>query len=1177
MTDLEKSESVYLCLAPGASPGGIRSRIAASLAEAGIPFSPTEGNNARDLEEMNGEIQRCSAVFCFSGAEKGDSPHPDASAAFLRKINEPGKPFLAGTTFQHGGNDSFSRFSFQQWELLLAIHHGLPVYSFVKLDSTFWDGVQAAQPSARIHLLEDDEEIHFTCLKELADFFISHDHHAPAASLYLRVLDFFTGKAELELGNDLGVILAGERKYEPAELLFRKVRDLKNQVLGEDDPSTLGTLDNLVEVLRMKGDFEESRRLADEAMGNRTPRFGEYHPDTLASLKNRALLLEFDESEKLLTDGAAASRASLGADHPTTLQLLANLADVLHARGEYEEAGRLRLQIGETSGEYWENPPESLHIARPHFVVGVVGHMNIPPQEEASLAEKIRSIYCWLKSDRFPEDEFGFGEPLGLDDTRILLLSSLAPGADQLAARIALEEDIAVRCPLPFPIPLYRQATTFKRGSVAGTMHRQRQFDELVKEIGPQNTFTVGHVDDLRENTPPLHVQLVDREQRNRRYRAAGEYVAAHCDLLITIADQEDAIEAPEWDPNLSRIAQCGTRVILTSYINGIEPGILPYPPSLSWQENGPAIRIFCPNQTRPRETHCQPGDIVIWHPADAKDPGKLHEQIHQIEMDDLRLVADRLEKLNDDFKRIPETDSTIAQMFAKGPTYRPTTTWDRLIEAGKIFEFREAYRNWLDRLKSFLPGMREEREDRRLPPLERLVEFANRVESSAGRYSKQVTFLTNTPFVMGFVVFLIFEFNRIVGLVALPNEKAWAASSFILAALFLISGILFHSWAKGWGAFDRKNDYRALSVGARVQFYWAAAGISERVPSNYVQRISGEISWIKSALSSVLIPLEAASRNFDSLASFPERCGRLRQVWQGWVCNVENYFSRESDHYTKLHNRLGLWGNLFLSASAFLFIISFAHKWAPNGPLIRISDPIFEVLKLWGLLLWTLAAAALFYGSQWIVSRAYAATYDRREPDWSMTILSNWKKFDNKLTRIIAGLTLGFVIYSALHSFFSHSHAEQSIHSHAAAAVSELEGERRQSHEHGGDETALFETAVGFVKNMLLTLGGLLLSYSLVKFTGENSRRYQGMRGQFRSAKAKIERLLNRYESLVEKHREESDVEESRPKLEEEMKGTEKAIQELLIVLGRESLHENTEWLLMRRNRPVEPIAAPK
>ena len=646
-----------------------------------------------------------------------------------------------------------------------------------------------------------------------------------------------------------------------------------------------------------EGDYEEAAIRSEECYALRRRVFGGRHPDTIDSLNDSALLLDPERAEERLRYGLNISRESLGEDHFLTLRTLNNLAGVLQSQGDYDAAEEILKDINNTEATLPKSEVEKGdYNPRPFFTVSIIGHMNLPRGSEPILEKRVRNIFRWLRDQEYPSEDVGFGKPLGLEKTPIVLLSSLAPGSDQLAARIALEEGIKVRCPLPFPYPLYRIGTTFNRPPVVSTISRQADLDELVTRIGQENTFMVTHAEDDREYQPYIEDQLIYKEFRNRRYRAAGEFVAANCDLLITICDQEEAIEEPELDPELSPKAQSGTRIILSSYINGIDPGILPLPPSLSYQENGPVVRIFCPNSSRSRSYESDTGDVIIWHPADAESIGKFHDQIHEKEMGELRLLADRLEKLNDDLDRSPRVEFDPTEMFEpEFPPYRPRNAVDRLIHFGQMFDWSEYWKERLERIRAFLPGRKVAPVEKPLPPLNRLVSFKRRCDLAISRYDRQVAFLTNMPFVMGFLVFLIYEFHSMLNSVEVENQLIWAAGSFLLGGLLLFIGIIFHSWANGWGAFDRKNDYRALIEGTRVQFFWAAAGIRERVPSYYVQRLSGELAWIKSAIGSIILPVETTSEDFDSLETHRDRYQRLKDVWFGWVCSAGELFLRRN------------------------------------------------------------------------------------------------------------------------------------------------------------------------------------------------------------------------------------------------------------------------------------------
>ncbi len=1159
MSDDNSSSAVYLSRTTTDRLKAIRSQLGEMLDGADIHVleEPNYSRGYRTfLQDTYKRLGEASCYVTIYDESLPEIPDSQVRGVLERLLRREGRPIPEGLI--HGLNGDLPYLNYAQWEIILAIHRGLPVYVYSLTKNAFCDRLIHTPNKACVVRIDDsDEAMLFRCVRDLGAEMDRSGYQQQAGLLYRHCLSFYNDSDTLAVANDLGVALTSGHLYDEAEQLFRQSWELKKRDPGDDHPSTLDTLNNLCDVLRMKGDYPEAARLTEQCYQNRRRVLGGSHIDTLDSLNDSALLMDSQRAEARLRYGLRIAEDTYGIDDPITLRTKHNLAAVLKSRGDYREAQTLLRDLHGPEYQLWGPAKPSYYDARPFFTVGITGHMHISPESEEVLKKRIREVFRWLRDTHVGDDRPGFGKPLGFEKTPIVLLSSLAPGADQLAAEVALDEGINVRCPLPFPHEVYRQASSFTEGPVAAAISRQGTFDTLVQRIGVENTFLVTHADDSREYQPYLEDQLADKEFRNRRYRAAGEYVAANCDLLIAICDQEEALEEPYLNPELSPIAQSGSRIIISSYINGIEPGILPLPPSLSWQENGPVVRIFSRNEKHPRPSRHGVGDIRIWHPADAADEGKFHDQIHEHEMGELRTLADRLEKLNTDLDRCPKIEFAPEKMYKAGPTYRPHNAWDRLVGMGKVFDIAGFWSERVRRAAAFFPAFRNTDADKPLPPLRRLVSFKSRVEHAFTRYDRQVAFLTNAPFVMGLLVFLIYEFHHSLQDLTLDYRRLWAVSSFLLGGLLLLLGVWFHTWAKSWGAFDRKNDYRALIEGTRVQFFWLAAGIKEAVPNHYIQRLSGELAWIKSSLGSLTMPVERAATDFYQLNGHAEQCARLRDVWRGWVKNEENFFAEDSHYHSRLNATGALWGNLFLSAAAFMIFITFAHSWLDGRPVYRWLMSAFEWMQHYGLMVWALSACILWGAHQVIVSGVHAALYETKAPDDYVTALRVWNRIDRRPVRIILGLLLGLVSYSAIHSL---------VPPHAPGVVPQMVD--------GYIEVdVMHEIAVDFVRNLFVTLGGLFLGYALVKFSSENSRRYTAMLGQFRSARKKIDRLLKRYESLIEQSAVCTDRAE-KIAIEKRMMRTQKAIQDLYLILGKEALHEHTEWLLMRRNRPVEPVS---
>ena len=93
---------------------------------------------------------------------------------------------------------------------------------------------------------------------------------------------------------------------------------------------------------------------------------------------------------------------------------------------------------------------------KPAFIVGVIGHMDLDPVHRDRVEADVKSIFAWLRASARNRDKnennISLGPSLNLKNTPIILLSSLAPGADQWVVEAALETDptLLVQAPLPF-------------------------------------------------------------------------------------------------------------------------------------------------------------------------------------------------------------------------------------------------------------------------------------------------------------------------------------------------------------------------------------------------------------------------------------------------------------------------------------------------------------------------------------------------------------------------------------------------------------------------------------------------------------------------------------------------------------------------------------------------------
>jgi hypothetical protein len=133
------------------------------------------------------------------------------------------------------------------------------------------------------------------------------------------------------------------------------------------------------------------------------------------------------------------------------------------------------------------------------FVVGVTGHMDLEPAHRDATKTQVKRIFDWLRATHGKrhkkEGNTSLGPSLGLKNTPITLLSSLAPGADQLVVEAAREMDppIRVLAPLPFLKEQYLEASTFKQDGVT----KDEAASKFLAEFPEEDVFVVRLLDEV--------------------------------------------------------------------------------------------------------------------------------------------------------------------------------------------------------------------------------------------------------------------------------------------------------------------------------------------------------------------------------------------------------------------------------------------------------------------------------------------------------------------------------------------------------------------------------------------------------------------------------------------------------------------------------------------------------
>jgi CheY-like chemotaxis protein len=196
------------------------------------------------------------------------------------------------------------------------------------------------------------------------------------------------------------------------------------------------------------------------------------------------------------------------------------------------------------------------------LVIGVTGHRDLRDKDVPQLEEEVGAIIRRLRRDYLDDDP----------QIPIIVLSSLAEGADRLVARVALAHGAQLIAPLPLPLEEYRH--DFDPGLKPGNI---AEFDELFAKA-------------IAAPLMPLHggsLELIrsDAKKRAEQYRSVGVFIVQHCHVLLAL-----------WDGDEEDMAAGGTAEVVSFKRSGIPLTVSGSARAcLDGTEIGPVIEVQTP------------------------------------------------------------------------------------------------------------------------------------------------------------------------------------------------------------------------------------------------------------------------------------------------------------------------------------------------------------------------------------------------------------------------------------------------------------------------------------------------------------------------------------------------------------------------------------------------------
>lgn len=136
------------------------------------------------------------------------------------------------------------------------------------------------------------------------------------------------------------------------------------------------------------------------------------------------------------------------------------------------------------------------------LVVGVTGHVGLDARSHPELEKAVEAFFLELKQ-RYPA-------------TPLLVLSSLAEGADRIVARVALRPEIGALLQAVLPMPQSEFEADFPEPQSREEFHR---------------LLSAAHAG--------IRVVGALESERDRRYLRCGAFIAKHCQILLAIWDGE--------------------------------------------------------------------------------------------------------------------------------------------------------------------------------------------------------------------------------------------------------------------------------------------------------------------------------------------------------------------------------------------------------------------------------------------------------------------------------------------------------------------------------------------------------------------------------------------------------------------------------------------------------------
>ena len=500
------------------------------------------------------------------------------------------------------------------------------------------------------------------------------------------------------------------------------------------------------------------------------------------------------------------------------------------------------------------------------LIFSVTGHTDIPNEQYAAVGEKVKELFAEYH-EKYP-------------NTKMILLTALAEGADRIAADAALRSNVTVMPVLPTSLEKYKETFTGRAfGSKEGSL---ADFERILS-------------DPLAYS--PISLSEIDLNVSSEGYRYLSAYLIANSHVMIALWDGRKYTNAER--------SKGGTYDTVRMACNGVDDDLRHMTHPVAVAENK---KTFSP------ETHLRvTEDCLIYHiqvsrlisDEDLKRKGCVDTRYPFEHLSSRYIVPEMMiyELEDDEINEGGDTEKNDAGVCRGLPEYyhkmftRMNVMNDDIgydpgykLRNGSIAEdlcrCRDSRGSDHPKIYDYIIG-NEAAEIRDNDLMYDMVMRQTAADRLASQYQKKSFKNIKISIVLSLIAATFLQFYILFGAAALLVM--------IYAAVLIVSQLFYRSH-KDREVYSKFIEYRLIAESMRVGCYWGMAGVNESTTSEVFGYMKNDMSWA----GAILTAWESYVLNdFDKLKEGREE--RMDIAGPMWVEGQKSYHKKKKEKNAKI------------------------------------------------------------------------------------------------------------------------------------------------------------------------------------------------------------------------------------------------------------------------------------